>query len=112
MVPKELAKRVKELEDTIKQLTAEVREFKQGMRKAVTKVGVVRFNPFKGTGSDQSFAIALLNQDNNGFVITSHYFQDHNRVYSKPVAAGKSDYSLAQEEQDAIAKAIANNALN
>ena len=107
--PKETQKRIESLEKNIQELSKELGEFKQGMRKAVTKIGVVRFNPFKETGSDQSFAIALLDQDNNGFVVTSHYLKEYNRVYGKPVMQGESQYSLSEEEKEAITKAMTND---
>ncbi len=107
-VSKDALKRIESLEKNIQELSKELKEFKQGMRKAITKVGVVRFNPFKETGSDQSFAIALLDEDRNGFVVTSYYLKEYNRVYGKPVAQGKSQYSLSEEEKEAIEKATNN----
>ncbi len=106
VTPKEVVKQLEELGEKYQELSKELADFKQKMQKAVTKVGLIRFNPFKETGGDQSFVIALLNEDNSGFVITSHYFQDHNRVYAKPITEGKSEYPLSREEQEAISKAI------
>lgn len=106
--PKEFVKQLGDLKKNVQELSKELSELKQGMRKAVTKVGVVRFNPFRETGSDQSFVIALLDQDSNGVVVTSHYLKEYNRVYSKPILGGKSDYSLSEEEKQAIAKATNN----
>ena len=104
-IQKDAFKRIDALEKNVQELKDEFKEFKQGMRKAITRVGVVRFNPFRETGSDQSFVIALLDQDNNGVVVTSHYLKEYNRVYSKPITAGKSEYSLSKEEEEAIKKA-------
>ncbi|MEF8847190.1 MAG: DUF4446 family protein [Candidatus Paceibacterota bacterium] len=69
------------------------------------KVGLVRFNPFKQTGSDQSFSVALLNAEDDGFVITSLYGREENRVYAKPIEEGESNYSLTEEEQEALNQA-------
>jgi len=66
---------------------------------------VVRFNPFSGVGSDQSFSIALLDSNDNGVVITSLYTRNENRVYAKPLKAGRSEYLLSAEEKNAIEKA-------
>ena len=75
---------------------------------SVHKVGVVRFNPFKDFGGDQSFSIALLDGHNNGVVISSLHTREGNRVYAKPVTKGKSvKYPLADEEVEAIKKAEA-----
>ena len=67
---------------------------------------LIRYNPFSGVGSDQSFSIALLDGNNNGFVITSIYSREGNRVYGKSLKEGKSEYSLSDEEKKAISKAI------
>lgn len=73
---------------------------------SIQKVGIVRYNPFKEVGGDQSFSIALLNSQNNGFVITSLYGRETSRVYGKPVENGTSKYSLSEEEKKAIEQAI------
>ncbi len=69
------------------------------------KAGVVRFNPFPGVGGEQSFSVALLDGNDNGVVITSHYLRECNRVYAKPVENGNSTYALSKEEKEAISKA-------
>lgn len=71
------------------------------------KVAWVRFNPFEDTGSDQSFALALLDGEDNGLVISSLHGRDRTRIYCKPViSGGASDYPLSDEEAQAIQKAI------
>lgn len=72
---------------------------------SIHKVGLVRFNPFDKVGSDQSFSIALLNQEHTGLVLSSLYAQDGCRVYAKPILRGKSQYPLSAEEVEAIRKA-------
>ena len=74
--------------------------------KTIHKTGIIRFNPFNDMGGNQSFAIALLNAKNNGFVISSLFIQEGNRVYTKEVKNGKSSHSLSKEELEAIEKAI------
>jgi len=73
---------------------------------SIHKVGLIRFNPFDKVGSDQSFSIALLNQEHTGLVLSSLYAQNGCRVYAKPVLQGKSQYPLSTEEMEAIKKAI------
>ena len=72
----------------------------------IQKTGVVRFNPFNEMGGNQSFVIALLDNKNNGFLISSLFVKDGSRVYSKTVKQGKSDYLLSNEELEAINRAI------
>src|SRR3990167_4221390 len=101
---KESQKRIESLEKEVLELSKNIEEVQQGMKKALVKVGVVRFNPFHETGGDQSFAIALLDEYNTGFVVMSHYMKDHNRVYAKPIVKGVSEYTLSEEEKAAIAR--------
>ena len=79
------------------------------LQTAIQRVGVVRFNPFDETGGDQSFAIALLDQRNNGVVVSSLHSRAETRVYAKPVEGGRSSYNLSQEEQEALAQASASS---
>jgi hypothetical protein len=66
-------------------------------------LGVVRYNPFSGTGGDQSFAIALVDGHGNGVVLSSLHARDLTRVYAKPLQKWESTYSLTDEEKQAIA---------
>lgn len=104
--PEDIIKRVRELEENIEKLTKETESLRQALRKAVTKIGMVRFNPFREIGGDQSFSLSLLDQDNNGIVMTSHYAIENQRVYAKPIQNGTSDYSLSKEEREAVEHAI------
>lgn len=73
----------------------------------IHKVGLVRFNPFKDVGGDQSFSIALLNGKNNGLVISSLFTRDGARVYAKSIVAGEAEkYPLTKEEEKAIKIAL------
>ena len=102
----EQVKRMKNMEGDIEKLV----EWNEKLQKiadiSIQKVGVIRFNPFKDTGGDQSFAIALLDKNDNGLVISSLYSREGTRIYTKPVKGGVSDYHLSEEEKKAITKAI------
>ncbi|MFA5197491.1 MAG: DUF4446 family protein [Patescibacteria group bacterium] len=76
------------------------------MKLSFQKIGVVRYNPFKDTGGDMSFSLALLNLENSGIVITSIHGRGADRVYAKPIEKGKSQHNLSAEEIEAINKAI------
>lgn len=71
--------------------------------KGLHKVGVVRFNPFKDVGGDQSFAIALLNGKGNGLTISSLYSREGTRIYAKSIISEESEkHPLTEEEKEAI----------
>ncbi len=102
----EQLKRIKSADVNIKELF-KWNEALQGIADiSIQKVAVVRFNPFKDTGGDQSFAIALLDKENNGVVISSLYSREGTRIYTKPIEKGDSSYHLSEEEKQAIQKAM------
>ena len=75
-------------------------------RGSLQHVGMVRFNPFEDTGSDQSFAIALLDDRRDGIVLSSLHGRGQTRVFAKPVEGGESTHQLSDEEAQAIRVAI------
>lgn len=105
-----------EQEQMIKSLEAQVADLKRltnsysrEAKKHVQKVGMVRFNAFPDTGSDLSFAIALLDGEDNGVVLSSLYGRAESRIYAKPIQGGTSTYKLSDEEKEAIQKARSGN---
>ena len=68
----------------------------------INRIGLVRFNPFQDTGSDQSFSAALLNDNGDGIILTSLWGRDEVRLYAKPVDRHESRYILSQEEKQAL----------
>jgi hypothetical protein len=75
-------------------------------RGSLQHVGLVRFNPFEDTGSDQSFAIALLDDRRDGIVLSSLHGRGQTRVFAKPVEGGASKHALSDEEAQAIQIAV------
>jgi hypothetical protein len=69
-------------------------------------IGLVRFNPFEDTGSDQSFALALLDGRRNGLVVSSLHARGNTRIFAKPIENGSSRHSLSDEEAQAIRIAV------
>jgi hypothetical protein len=75
-------------------------------RRSLQHIGLVRFNPFDDTGSDQSFVIALLDDQRDGVVLSSLHGRANTRLFAKPVAAGASPHHLSDEESQAIRIAL------
>ncbi len=80
----------------------------ENLKVCIQKTGIVRYNAFKDTGSELSFALALLDRENNGVVLNGIYSRDTSNIYAKPVKNGKSTYKASQEEEEAIAIAVKN----
>lgn len=101
---KELQRLDASREETEKYLAAREKRLKR----SVQNVGVVRFNPFGDAGSNQSFAIALLDERGNGVVLSGLYSRDKVNVFAKPIEKHASQYALTKEEKEAI-KATGSN---
>ena len=101
----EVLARLEELANNFEKLSEELDALKKKSKFSVQKVALIRFNPFREVGGDQSFSVALLDGNNSGVVITSLYSREENRVYGKPVKNGESEYLLSQEEKEAIERA-------
>lgn len=87
------------------------RLIKKMAENSVQHVGLVRFNAFSNTGSDLSFAVALLDHHGDGVVLSSIYGRNESHAYAKPVSKGVSSYNLSDEERQAINKALENNVI-
>ena len=97
--------RVEEVERHNKRTSSHVKQIDQDLKKCIQKVGIVRYNAFKDTGSDLSFALALLDENKDGIVLNGIYSREMSNIYAKPVEQGKSTYTLSEEETQAIEKA-------
>lgn len=71
----------------------------------IQKVGLLRFNPFKDTGGDQSFILSLVDNNDTGVVISALYSRSGTRWYAKKIRNGKGvEYDLSEEEKKALAE--------
>lgn len=98
---------LKDIADFRKELEMYLVNVEKRLGRSVQSVHTVRFNPFKGTGSggNQSFATALLDEEGNGAVISSIYTREHSSVFAKPLKKHTSEYELTKEEKEAIGEA-------
>ncbi len=104
--PKEVLASLSFLQSKIENLEEKITQLEKENKEMIQKIGIIRFNPFSGTGGDQSFSLALLNKKNNGAIITSFYTSEGSSVYGKPIKEGKSKYVLSDNEKKAIEMAI------
>jgi hypothetical protein len=74
-------------------------------RRSIQGVETLRFKPFADAGSNQSFAIALLNEHKDGVIISSLYTRERMSVFAKPVKKGIPEFDLTDEEKEALVKA-------
>ncbi len=82
----------------------EIEALQQKLKKTIRNVETVRFNPFADQGSNQSFAIAFLDDEGDGVVVSSLYSRERMSIFAKPVKKTKSEFELSKEEQEVISK--------
>jgi len=96
------AARVEAVDRRLAEVDGRYRLVESRSRGSLQHVGLVRFNPFEDTGSNQSFAIALLDDEQSGIVISSLHGRGGTRIFAKPIHAGKASHALSDEEQNAV----------
>jgi uncharacterized protein YlxW (UPF0749 family) len=114
-----LGKKAKDLEDTIVILETEINKLNKAkeniekevsminkkIKKSIRGLETIRFNPFPDQGSNQSFAVGMLNEEGDGLVISSLYSRERMSIFAKPIKGGVSTYELSAEEKEALKKA-------
>jgi len=68
------------------------------MRDCIQKVAIMRYKAFENVGSDLSFSIAMLDDKNDGVILTGIYGRQESTTYAKPIDKGISRYDLSEEE--------------
>ena len=100
---------INDVED-VKMINNEIVEYcnslNNELRKSVTKIGLVKYDTYSNTKNKLSFALALLNRNNDGILLNSIYGEDSSNIFAKPIVKADSIYPLSSEERDAISKAI------
>lgn len=100
-------KQLKINRNEMQNIQEEFKKIRKETLKSIQKVGIVRFQAFKDTGGDQSFAITLLDNNEDGFIISSLHGRDVSKMYIKQVENGESqNYKLTEEEQESLNKAL------
>lgn len=101
--------RMNETVEQVNGLTELCETVEKDLASTIRRVGIVRYNPFNDTGSDQSFAVALLNGNGSGVVLSSLFGRNSTRIFAKAITAGESSHLLTDEEREAIEKAMSSS---
>ena len=99
-----LGNHVEKIKDTQIKINDHLKLIDQKLGKTVRKVETIRFNPFEDHGSNQSFAIAFMNDENDGVIMSSLYARDRMSIFAKPIKNGKSEFELSAEEKEVLEK--------
>ena len=101
--------RVEKVEKQNNEILNYVKTLDEDLTRCIQKVGMVRYNAFKDTGSDLSFTLALLDEHNDGVVLNGIYSREMSNIYAKPVKNGTSTYTMSDEERQAVQKAMSSD---
>ena len=94
------------LEKELDRTNAYNKQLDKKLSLCIQKVGIVKYNAYRDTTSNLSFAVALLDKNNDGIVFNGLYSREMSNIYAKPITNGKSDYTMTDEEKEAVSKAI------
>ena len=84
----------------------DIRILYKNMESTFQKMGLVKYDAFHQMGGQLSFSLAVLDENNNGFIINSVHSTEGCYSYTKEIKQGKSDISLGTEEEEALAIAM------
>ena len=94
------------LKDTTDHNRKEIKNLYKRMRFTYQKLGIVKYDAFKQMGGMLSFSLALLNEDNDGFIINSVHSSDGCYSYTKEINKGECAIALGDEEKQALGMAM------
>jgi len=100
--------KIEEVHQRLNQVESQVDVFNNRLSFCIQRMGIIRYNAFDNTGSDLSYSIALLDENNDGIILTGIYGRVETVSYAKPIKNGVSNYSLSVEELQALERAKAN----
>lgn len=84
----------------------DIQVLKATILKTYQKFGLVKYDAFNEMGGQLSFAMAMLNKENNGFLLNTVHNRGGSYTYVKEIVDGKSEINLSEEEEEALKKAI------
>ena len=101
-----MAEDIRKLQSEDKSYKDTIRTINRNLRASYQKFGLVRYNAFKGMGGNLSFAMAMLDYTNSGFVLNSVHSREGCYLYLKRVDMGQTDVLLGNEEKEALEQAL------
>lgn len=99
---------VEQLEKNTNKIYAYCKELEDNLAICIQKIGIVRYNAFKDTGSDLSFALTLLDNKNNGVILNGIYSREMSNIYAKQVKNGECSSKISEEEKQSLLEALNN----
>lgn len=84
----------------------QIRQLKDIQLHTLNKTAIVKYYSFKEMGGKLSFALAMLDQENSGFVLNAIHSREGCYTYIKEIVKGESYIILGEEEKEALRQAV------
>lgn len=97
---------IEEVHNVSAQALDECKRLEEKMQECIQKVAIMRYKAFEDVGSDLSFSIAMLDDKNDGVILTGIYGRQESTTYAKPIDKGISRYDLSEEELCVLNEAV------
>lgn len=97
---------IEEVKEISQKVISELERLENKMKECIQKVAIMRYKAFEDVGSDLSFSIAMLDDKNDGVIVTGIYGRQESTTYAKPIDKGISRYDLSEEELYVLNEAI------
>ena len=95
-----------ELSNIAHENKADIRILYRALRSSYQKVGIVKYDAFGEMGGKLSFALTMLDNDNNGWILNSMHSRDGCYTYIKEIVRGESYIELSEEEAESLDQAV------
>ena len=99
------------LKNELENKTKEIKEIRNTLTKAFQKIGIVKYDAFNEMGGKLSFSLALLDEENTGFLINAMHSREGCYTYIKEIVKGEAAINLGEEERKALNNAIENKGI-
>jgi hypothetical protein len=99
---------IERIQKILKAQKAEIGKLDKRVKKSYQKIGLIKYNGFAGMGGMASFALTLLDETNDGFILNAIHSREGCYPYIKEVKDGKCETTLGQEERNSLEMALRN----
>ncbi|WP_166245817.1 DUF4446 family protein [Paenibacillus turpanensis] len=103
----ELRQRIEKVEQLTVKQTNQLDTLNGTLKTMKGKAAMIRYNAFADHGNNQSFSLAVVNELQDGYVLSGIRGREESYVYAKPLVKGESPFHLSPEEKEAIRQALA-----
>ncbi len=94
------------LKSSIERNKKDIRTIYKNMESAFQKIGIIKYDAFNQMGGKLSFSLALLDENNNGFILNSVHSAEGCYSYTKEITGGECKIDLGEEERQALYMAM------